>query len=75
MSILFYRCQSLECEFLFVTTEIDRTGKEAGIEQFRQTQELHGRETPDFIQINYSLLIVYYFWIPQKVATCSIAVT
>ena len=51
MSILFYRCQSLECEILFVTTKIDRTGKEAGIAQFRQTQELYGRQTLDLVQI------------------------
>ena len=36
---------------LFVTTKIDRTGKEAGIEQFRQTQEVYGRQTLDLAQI------------------------
>ena len=36
---------------LFVTTKIDRTGKEAGIAQFRQTQELYGRQTLDLAQI------------------------
>ena len=51
MSILFYRRQSLECESLFVTTKIDSTGKEAGIEQFRQTQELYGKQTLDLAQI------------------------
>ena len=36
---------------LFVTTKIDRTGKEAGIEQFRQTQDVYGRQTLDLAQI------------------------
>ena len=41
----------LECESLFVTTKIDSTGKEAGIAQFRQTQELYGKQTLDLAQI------------------------
>ena len=36
---------------LFVTTKIDSTGKEAGIEQFRRTQEVYGRQTLDLAQI------------------------
>jgi diketogulonate reductase-like aldo/keto reductase len=36
---------------LFVTSKIDQTGKEAGIEQFRQTQRLYGRDTIDLVQI------------------------
>ena len=36
---------------LFVTSKIDRTGKEAGIEQFRQTQRLYGRKTIDLVQV------------------------
>ena len=36
---------------LFVTTKIDQVGKEAGIAQFRQTQELYQRETIDLVQI------------------------
>lgn len=36
---------------LFITTKIDQVGKEAGIAQFRQTQELYQRETIDLVQI------------------------
>ena len=36
---------------LFITTKIDRTGREAGIEQFRQTQQVYGRQTLDLAQI------------------------
>lgn len=36
---------------LFVTSKIDRTGKEAGLQQFRQTQRLYGRETLDLVQV------------------------
>ncbi|MDA0992071.1 MAG: aldo/keto reductase [Proteobacteria bacterium] len=36
---------------LFVTTKIDQIGKEAGIEQFRQTQRLYQRETLDLVQV------------------------
>ncbi len=46
---------------LFVTTKIDRVGKEAGIAQFRQTQNLYGRETLDLVQI-FSLTDVDTHW-------------
>ncbi|HEX7079647.1 MAG TPA: aldo/keto reductase [Gammaproteobacteria bacterium] len=36
---------------LFVTTKIDRPGREAGIEQFRETQRLYGRNRFDLVQI------------------------
>ena len=36
---------------LFITTKIDQTGKAAGIEQFRRTQQLYNRETVDLAQI------------------------
>jgi len=36
---------------LFVASKIDQVGKEAGIEQFRRTQRLYGRETLDLVQI------------------------
>ncbi len=36
---------------LFITSKILQTGKEAGIEQFRQTQRLYNRETIDLVQI------------------------
>jgi diketogulonate reductase-like aldo/keto reductase len=36
---------------LLNTTKIDQVGKEAGIAQFRQTQELYQRETIDLVQI------------------------
>tara|TARA_B100000029_G_scaffold508060_1_gene594047 strand:- start:2624 stop:3559 length:936 start_codon:yes stop_codon:yes gene_type:complete len=36
---------------LFVTTKIDKVGKEAGIQQFRETQRLYRRETIDLVQI------------------------
>ena len=39
------------CDALFVTSKIDQTGKEAGIQQFRQTQSLYGRETIDLVQV------------------------
>ncbi len=38
-------------DYLFVTTKIDSTGSKAGIDQFRQTQELYQRETLDLVQI------------------------
>ena len=46
---------------LFVTTKIDSTGKEAGIEQFRRTQELYGKPTLDLAQI-FSLTDVDTQW-------------
>jgi diketogulonate reductase-like aldo/keto reductase len=36
---------------LFVTSKIDRTGKQAGIDQFRQTQRLYQRNTLDLLQV------------------------
>jgi diketogulonate reductase-like aldo/keto reductase len=36
---------------LFVTSKIDRTSKEAGIEQFHETRRLYGRETIDLVQV------------------------
>lgn len=36
---------------LFVTTKVHLEGREAGIEQFRETQELYGRRTLDLAQI------------------------
>lgn len=36
---------------LFVATKIDRTGRQAGIEQFRRTRELYGRQTLDLAQV------------------------
>jgi diketogulonate reductase-like aldo/keto reductase len=36
---------------LFVTSKIDRVGKQAGIEQFRQTQRLYQRQTLDLLQV------------------------
>ena len=36
---------------LFLTIKINATGKEAGIEQMRQTQRLFGRRTMDLVQI------------------------
>jgi len=36
---------------VFLTSKIDETGKEAGIEQFRRTQRVYGRETIDLVQI------------------------
>jgi diketogulonate reductase-like aldo/keto reductase len=36
---------------LFVTSKIDQTGKEAGIQQFRETQRRYGRETIDLVQV------------------------
>jgi len=36
---------------LFVTSKIDRSGKQAGIEQFRETQSLYQRNTIDLLQV------------------------
>ncbi len=36
---------------LFIASKIDRTGKQAGIEQFRETQRLYQRSTIDLMQI------------------------
>ncbi len=36
---------------LFIASKIDRTGKQAGIEQFRETQRLYQRDTIDLMQV------------------------
>jgi diketogulonate reductase-like aldo/keto reductase len=36
---------------LFVTSKIDQTGKNGGIQQFHRTRRLYGRETIDLVQI------------------------
>ena len=46
---------------LFITTKIDRVGKEAGIAQFRETQKLYGRKTIDLVQI-FSLTDLETHW-------------
>ena len=46
---------------LFVTTKIDRAGKEAGIAQFRDAQKLYGRKTIDLVQI-FSLTDLDTHW-------------
>jgi len=46
---------------LFVTTKIDKVGKEAGIQQFRQTQRLYQREVLDLVQI-FSLTDIETQW-------------
>ena len=46
---------------LFITTKIDQVGKEAGIAQFRQTQQLYQRETIDLVQI-FSLTDLEVQW-------------
>lgn len=46
---------------LFVTTKIDRTGKEAGVAQFREAQRAYGRKTIDLAQI-FSLTDLETHW-------------
>lgn len=46
---------------LFVTSKIDRVGKEAGIAQFRDTQRFYGRQPLDLVQI-FSLTDVDVHW-------------
>jgi diketogulonate reductase-like aldo/keto reductase len=46
---------------LFVTTKIDRMGKEAGIAQLEQAQQLYGRKTIDLAQI-FSLTDLDVHW-------------
>jgi diketogulonate reductase-like aldo/keto reductase len=46
---------------LFVTTKIDRRGKEAGLAQFRDTQRLYRRDTLDLVQI-FSLTDLETHW-------------
>ncbi len=48
-------------ENLFVTTKIDQVGREVGIAQFRQTQQLYQRETLDLTQI-FSLTDLDTHW-------------
>lgn len=48
-------------ESLFVTTKIDQVGREVGIAQFRQTQQLYQRETLDLTQI-FSLTDLDVHW-------------
>ncbi len=48
-------------ETLFVTTKIDQVGREVGIAQFRQTQQLYQRETLDLTQI-FSLTDLDTHW-------------
>ena len=38
-------------EILFIASKIDQTGKQAGIDQFRETQRLYQRETLDLVQV------------------------
>ena len=46
---------------LFVASKIDRTGKESGIAQYRQTQLLYGRQPLDLLQV-FSLTDVDTHW-------------
>ena len=48
-------------ESLFVASKIDKVGKDAGIEQFRDTQRLYQRETLDLVQV-FSLTDVDTQW-------------
>jgi diketogulonate reductase-like aldo/keto reductase len=48
-------------ETLFITGKIDRTGKDAGIAQFREIQKSYGRKTIDLMQI-FSLTDVETHW-------------
>ena len=48
-------------ESLFVTSKIDRTGREEGIRQFHQTLSLYGREALDLLQV-FSLTDVATQW-------------
>jgi diketogulonate reductase-like aldo/keto reductase len=48
-------------EKLFIASKIDRTGKESGIAQFRQTQLLYGRQPLDLLQV-FSLTDVDTHW-------------
>jgi diketogulonate reductase-like aldo/keto reductase len=38
-------------ETLFIASKIDQTGKQAGIDQFHETQRLYQRETLDLVQV------------------------
>ena len=48
-------------ESLFIASKIDKVGKEAGIQQFRDTQRLYQRETLDLVQV-FSLTDVARQW-------------
>jgi diketogulonate reductase-like aldo/keto reductase len=50
---------------LFVTTKIDQVGKQAGVEQFSQTQRLYQRETLDLVQV-FSLTDLDTQWLNLK---------
>jgi diketogulonate reductase-like aldo/keto reductase len=50
---------------LFITSKIDRTGKEAGITQFRETQRLYRRDTIDLMQV-FNLTDVDTQWATLK---------
>jgi diketogulonate reductase-like aldo/keto reductase len=50
---------------LFVTSKIDQVGKQAGIDQFRETQRLYQRETLDLLQV-FSLTDVETQWANLK---------
>jgi len=46
---------------LFVTSKIDQTGRNAGIQQFNRTRHLYGRETLDLVQV-FNLVDVKTQW-------------
>ena len=46
---------------LFVTTKLDKVGKEAGVAQFREAQRLYGRKPIDLVQI-FSLTDLDTHW-------------
>ncbi len=48
-------------EALFVTSKIDQAGKQAGIDQFRQTLSLYQRQTLDLLQV-FNLTDVETHW-------------
>jgi len=50
---------------LFLTSKIDQVGKQAGIDQFRETQRLYQRETLDLLQV-FSLTDVETQWSSLK---------
>jgi len=50
---------------LFVTTKIDQVGKQAGVEQFSQTQRLYQRDTLDLVQV-FSLTDLDTQWLNLK---------
>jgi len=46
---------------LFITSKIDRVGREAGLAQFRETQKTYGRKTLDLVQV-FSLTDLATHW-------------